>query len=353
MDAAPPGACANARLDFGPTIKIIKACVLSYIESRQLWFLALANYVLDYWCTSVLYSCCKRQQPIATNTMDDENDDLIVDVMPTRAVLEECNDFLTKILKDFERLHTAASPGKPVTPDDVKRHVEGTICNYNQFGYGLYRLMSSAKGDLHVKKQKWGNWREYGICNCLVVSLLSGVIAQHYNIPEIITCRMSPAGNNFLRGAQKAQSILPGSSLQSILPYNHLEFFGEHRRGHRSQRSLSTDVCHSIYNFVLMPLEWMIVDSLSRGLCDERHVKVPYAQHLSSFREHLLKELESVMPPKCQSRFHALTSQQAATKRDLRRQTRKRLAGMGATISFPSDDSDQSNKAQTSDDGVD
>jgi hypothetical protein len=357
VDEAPPDACKHPKLDFGPTIEVIKACVSEYIKTRKLWSLALANYALDYWCTSVLYECCGRQPLVARNTKDNtkgkgQGDDLIINVMQPQAVLKECSVFLTNVLEAFNQLHEAASPGEPVTVHDVKKYVEGTLCRYNQLGYGMYRFVSSAGGNIHVNVGSWSNWREYSICNCLVVSLLSGIIAQHYGLPEVITCRISPKDNDFLRRAQKAQSNLKGSSLQSILPYNHLEFFGKHKKGLRTHRSRAVDACHSIYNFVLMPLEWMIVDSLMRGVCKD-DVTAPYAELLSSFREQLLSELEIIMPPKCTARFHKLTSKEAAQEREFRRATRKRVAGMNATVSFPDEDSDRSGESQSADSDID
>ena len=54
-----------------------------------------------------------------------------------------------------------------------------------------------------------------------------------------------------------------------------------------------------------MPLEWMIVDSLQRGVCTE-DVKAPYVNILSSFRDHLFEQLHSVLPEDCQTRFKNL-----------------------------------------------
>jgi len=315
--------------------RAIASCCKLYSKESRLQYLAVANYALDYWCTALLHECCGRTAVVARDTDSDSEDEgqgarLIVRALPPAILLTDGVAFVRGLLQDFR-----ASAHGQVTPQSIKSYT-ARFCNYNQLGYGLFRLAASRAGDLYAELPRWHNWRSYGICNCLVRAFVGALLAQDQGLSDEVG-RVTPTRNDFLRTTQAAYAqLFPGKD-HNLLPFNHLEYARCQTAGTRIRRSSSKDCAQSIYNFLLMPLDWMIVDALSREVCQQASREQVYVRHLAAFRETVLEKLAQVLPGECVSALHQLSSQEAARERDLRREHRRSMADAAFTISYPSD----------------
>ena len=212
--------------------------------------------------------------------------------------------------------------------DEINSYVLGPACKYSQLGYGLFRFLSTQKGETWIEGGDWPRLPR-AVCNCVVRAQLEVLIAEHRGIANVKLCRVGgSARNTYVKNLQSfvdKQEMFDSISFE----YNHMDCDVKtvRGRGRRWHQSSPQDSCHAVYNFLVFPLEWMLTDAVvtTRGVCDSA-LQSGYGALLGVLRERLVVVLTRILPEPDAVRFQ----QNYGTAHVQRRITRRkaRLSGI-------------------------
>jgi hypothetical protein len=240
----------------------LHSLITSYASTRSVIYLALANFALDHYATNLLRICCDAD---IVSIVDGH----ALEIKPhTTSNIQECLDVIHDLFARFDK----ECPGCK-TATEIRNFVK-TFCQYTQISYGLYRFVESRmRMNLRIRDTDT-NWEFRGGCNCLVNTLLAAIIAEHAGV-KVDVCRIGNLGGK--KESDKRFMKMKQDRVREIAPNvpfhfscNHLEIqkpgarlSPQMRKEERVIRSQSNFRCESIYNFLILPLEWMIADAIA------------------------------------------------------------------------------------------
>jgi hypothetical protein len=245
----------------------LKSLLVSYAATRSVLYLGLANFALDHYATELLRACCGPESAALASV---DGEDLIVRPTAPGARRPEPSNVqvgLQMLQEVFDRFDRQCPGCKDAA--SIRAFVNERLCPYARLGYGLYRFYKSQKNGSLVLRHGESGWEYRGGCNCLARALMAALIAEHAHV-QVDTCRVgfvgpptamrdvqaaalqhSPSGSSFHFACHHLAIQVPGSRLSPA-----------ERARWRVFRSRSTHRCESLYNFLILPLEWMIADAL-------------------------------------------------------------------------------------------
>jgi hypothetical protein len=249
----------------------VRHFVALYRETGVRLFLAVTNYIIDFYCTYINFICCSRNPLLARfsyGTRDAPardtlvvNDESLPDIINGKEALRGLLDIFRRFNEVAQRYE--ARRGERVTPQIIDLWVRQN-CRYSRLGYGMYRLIEDTGTGLVYSESEGEPTSFQSICNCLSISLLTAVIAEDQGLPRVQITRLAKdcdAAQYCDRKADKHSLYFREHHMDTSSRAACLKKFPKSPRISESGATSAETAEDDLYNFVVMPLEGMIADS--------------------------------------------------------------------------------------------
>ena len=266
-------------------IGVLENILKLYVENGgKRIYLGICAYLIDYYCTYLLamfsQELAKDQKPnfIAQMQIRDE----LPSNMHPRSALQQIQMYF----EEFDSIHPLTTQ---VTLEVIYEYV--AQCPYLRFGYGIFRMID--RDMQHPRRYRIfseiveGEWRgriDTGFCNCLSIALMTALVAEHRGLGfHTITCMEEIDCASMREKLGGSIALLyhhidprPADIVRNIWPHAQVGVTGQ---------------CKDIYNFILLPIEAMIVDHIS-GITSS----MTYFERLKTFLTHVQNMISRIPP---------------------------------------------------------